>query len=176
MNYQLEQVFQNCFYQHYRTRLVGGASEPLYQPGCGNIDDHQVMYRQDFFASALHEVAHWCIAGDQRRQHIDYGYWYVPDGRDATRQRQFEQVEVKPQAVEWHFALACGVPFRISADNLDGEVRTGGMFARSVSEQAQQYCRDRLPPRAEQFRLALAEEFGGAARPSPVRFEAESLA
>ena len=148
--------------------------EPLYKVGAG--EDHQLIYRQDFCASALHEVAHWCIAGEQRRQHLDYGYWYAPDGRDAMQQRQFEQVEIKPQALEWHFALACQLQFRISVDNLDGDVGAGGVFARAVAEQAQQYCHQHLPARAEHFRLALAREFGGDACPSASCFEAGSLA
>ncbi len=50
------------------------------------------------FASALHEISHWCIAGKARRELVDFGYWYCPDGRDAMTQSQFEDVEVKPQA------------------------------------------------------------------------------
>ncbi len=39
---------------------------------------------------------HWCIAGKARRNRVDFGYWYCPDGRDAQTQSQFEDVEVKP--------------------------------------------------------------------------------
>ena len=55
-----------------------------------------------------------------RRKQVDYGYWYEPDGRDHVQQQAFEQVEVKPQALEWLMALACGVPFEVSCDNLNG--------------------------------------------------------
>ncbi|WP_417667272.1 elongation factor P hydroxylase, partial [Pseudidiomarina sp.] len=41
----------------------------------------------------LLEMSHWCIAGEKRRQLEDYGYWYLPDGRDAQQQHAFEQAE-----------------------------------------------------------------------------------
>ncbi|MEA7548766.1 elongation factor P hydroxylase, partial [Salmonella enterica subsp. enterica serovar Anatum] len=43
-----------------------------------------------------YEISHWCIAGKARRELVDFGYWYCPDGRDAQTQSQFEDVEVKP--------------------------------------------------------------------------------
>ena len=58
---RIEEVFADCFYEDYGTRLQGGASEPLYRPSSGG--DAVIFYREDFAASALHEVAHWCIAG-----------------------------------------------------------------------------------------------------------------
>jgi elongation factor P hydroxylase len=166
VNKILEQVFRDCFYADHRTQLVGGAPEPLYQPAPVTGDDHRIVYREDFFSSALHEVAHWCIAGGERRKRVDYGYWYAPDGRDLLQQRQFEQAEVKPQAIEWHFALACAVPFRVSVDNLHGRRGDGLAFAVAIAEQAQDYLRNRLPPRAEQFRLALAQAFAGNDMPT----------
>jgi elongation factor P hydroxylase len=165
MSQRLEQVFRDCFWADYRTVLVGGGVEPLYQPSSAAGRDHRIVYRENFFASALHEVAHWCIAGAQRREHVDYGYWYAPDGRDPGQQRQFEQVEVKPQALEWHLALACNSSFRISADNLQGQSGDGLAFAVAVAEQAQQYARVGLPVRAQRFRLALASAFAGSDQP-----------
>lgn len=171
MSCLLEQVFRDCFHAQYRTALVGGGEEPLYQPAGAGGGDHRIVYREDFFASALHEAAHWCIAGVQRREQVDYGYWYAPDGRDPAQQRHFEKVEVKPQAVEWHFALACNTGFRISVDNLEGEGSDGLAFAVAVTEQAQHYCRTGLPARAQQLRLALAKAFAGNAAPGAGCFE-----
>ncbi len=51
----------------------------------------------------------------------DLGYWYAPDGRTHEQQALFEQVEIKPQAIEWLFAQAFGRKFRVSLDNLTGE-------------------------------------------------------
>ena len=96
----LRRIFDQLFLHQYNTCLRGGGAEPIYLPAssCGEL--HRVIFRHDYFSSALHEVAHWCIAGPLRRQQVDYGYWYVPDGRDAQQQLRFEQVEARPQALE----------------------------------------------------------------------------
>jgi len=84
-----------------------------------------VIFAHGFYASALHEVAYWCIAGEKRRQLVDYGYWYCPDGRDIQTQHQFENVEIKPQALEWLFCVASDFPFNVSCDNLQGDCEPG---------------------------------------------------
>lgn len=174
-NVDLQQLFHDCFHASYRTRLAGGAPEPLYRP-VGEDGDAVIFYREDYAASALHEVAHWCIAGPRRRQQEDYGYWYAPDGRSASQQRAFEQVEIKPQALEWHFALAAGIAFHVSADNLQSPGGGSDQFAAAVVEQARRYCREPLPPRAAVFRRALANRFGGDGDPVPARFSLEAVA
>jgi hypothetical protein len=152
----LEQVFRACFLASYRTVLVGGGNEPLYLPS----DDperspHRVIYREDYVASALHEVAHWCVAGAARRRLEDYGYWYVPDGRSPEQQARFEQVEVAPQAIEWIFSDAARLPFHLSADNLSGGLGSSDRFERAVRARRRRYLEEGLPPRAEAFRRAL---------------------
>ena len=62
---------------------------PAQQPGALN----RIVFTHDYFASALHEVAHWCVAGPERRRLTDYGYWYAPDGRTEKQQMEFERVE-----------------------------------------------------------------------------------
>lgn len=157
----LEPVF-NTLFAHYNTRLQGGAAEPLYQPALVEGDSHTLFYREDFFASALHETAHWCIAGEARRAQVDFGYWYAPDGRDTEAQRAFEDVEVKPQALEWFFSLACGYPFRVSVDNLsaaDGSLPDVSAFEMRVATQARHWQHTGLPARALAFFNALSERF-----------------
>lgn len=126
----------------YRTRLVGGGIEPEYIPAGNSAPYHQIIFTHDYFASALHELAHWCVAGEQRRLQHDYGYWYAPDGRTPEQQQAFEQVEVKPQALEWMFSRACGVPFRVSADNLDAGLGASLEFKQAIVAQAHGYCDD----------------------------------
>jgi len=160
---RLEAVFEQCFRDSERTALVGGAMEPLYEPAAGHGALHCIHYREDFFASALHEVAHWCIAGRERRQQRDFGYWYAPDGRDGAAQRAFEAAEERPQALEWLFSLACAYPFQVSVDNLDPE--TGAVpdtqpFCDRVFQRALDWQRNGLPERAATFFAALAHEFG----------------
>ena len=166
---ELEAVFHDCFLSDFQTRVQGGANEPLYRPDSAG-ESALIMYREDFAASLLHEVAHWCIAGVRRRRLEDYGYWYEPDGRDASRQSDFERVEARPQALEWHFSLACKLPFRVSLDNLGGEAGCGKSFSAAVAAEARRLCREPLPPRGERFRRALAQRFGGNPRPVEALF------
>ena len=162
---RLEDVFARCFAARYNTRLEGGYDEPLYRPHPADGEAAVILYREDYFASALHEVAHWCIAGDRRRRLTDFGYWYSPDGRTVEQQRAFERVEYKPQALEWHFARACGYRFRISRDNLEGLAVSpddGEGFKRQVQRQAAQWQSHGLPERAQCFVAALRREFSPA--------------
>lgn len=157
----LERVFAGCFARSHRTRLLGGAEEPLYQPAADSGDWNLLYYRQDFFASALHEISHWCIAGSERRRQVDFGYWYNPDGRNPEQQRAFEQVEVFPQALEYFFARACDYPFRVSVDNLDSPENCSKAFRDSIYQRSITLKSQGLPARGEQFYRALALSYGG---------------
>ena len=117
----LVSLFDRCFAVDFNTRLVGGNPEPEYLPADVNNSAHRILFTRDYFRSALHETAHWCVAGADRRLLPDFGYWYAPDGRTADQQRVFEQAEVKPQALEWIFCAATGHRFDVSTDNLSGE-------------------------------------------------------
>jgi len=152
-------IFTQVFGENYHTKLEGGAAEPLYQPALRNGDWAYIYFTQDYFASALHEVAHWCVAGEERRKHVDYGYWYAPDGRSTAEQKVFERVEMVPQALEWIFSVASGVPFRISVDNLEGQMAASRKFKQAVWRQVQGFCVSGLPQRANDFALALAKAF-----------------
>ena len=124
----LERLFRHAFHAEFDTVLCGGGDEPVYLAG----SPARIIYTRDYFRSALHEVAHWCVAGAARRGQDDYGYWYAPDGRDAAQQRLFEQVEVAPQALELLFCAACGHRFRVSVDNLDGGAADERVFREAV--------------------------------------------
>ncbi len=99
-----------------RTLLIGGAPEPLYLPACGR-QPARIRYTRDYAASALHEIAHWCLAAPQRRCRVDYGLWYVPPPRSAADQMRFYGAEVSVQALEMVLTEVCGMAFHISADN-----------------------------------------------------------
>ena len=154
----LELLFAACFRERWRTRLEGGADEPLYLPGTDGAP-HRLCYRADYFASALHEIAHWCIAGPARRRQVDFGYWYLPDGRDAAAQRAFEAVEARPQALEWIFSVAAGYRFRPSVDNLQS---AGGEsdFGARIRAELERCLASALPPRAQRFADALRRCYG----------------
>ena len=154
----LEMIFDNTF-SDMKTMLRGGACEPLYLPSQSSSEQHQLIYREDYFSSALHEIAHWCIAGQKRREKKDFGYWYLPDGRDQSQQDAFEKVEVKPQALEWMFSVACGSRFYLSADNLSGTGRLSAEFASRVQQQALAWCVAGIPNRGLRFIRALENYF-----------------
>lgn len=135
--------------REWQTQLVAGAVEPVYLPAIVSGDVHRIVFAHGYFNSALHELAHWCLAGAERRLREDYGYWYCPDGRDAQQQAAFEQVEVKPQAIEWWFAEAAGRVFRTSTDNLNGTPTDNHPFRQSVQRQACRYATEGLPERAQ---------------------------
>ena len=174
---RLEAVFDACFARACYTRLQGGAQEPLYQPAAGPGGHHVLHYREDYFASALHEVAHWCIAGPQRRRQTDFGYWYAPDGRSPAQQRAFERVECGPQALEWFFSKACGYRFRVSLDNLTGAAAVTDVrrFQQSVIGRARDWQGRGLPARASVFFGALCREFGTVLGPEQLQFTLEEL-
>jgi elongation factor P hydroxylase len=152
----LIQIFNDTFSSSTNTRLIKGDDEPLYSPASDACDYHQIIFAHGFYASALHEISHWCMAGSARRLLEDFGYWYMPDGRDEVQQKIFEQVEIKPQAIEWAFCVAAGKKFNVSADNLNGATPDTLAFKENVYGQVQQYLSVGFPPRAQQFIDALA--------------------
>ena len=156
----LIRLFNTCFESTHNTQLVCGDDEPIYLPADELRPYHAIVFAHGFFSSALHEIAHWLIAGEERRQQVDYGYWYVPDGRNAEQQAQFQQVEVKPQAMEWILSTAAGFQFQFSIDNLNGEETDSEPFKRAVEQQVDVYKQCGLPARAEAFRRVLCDFYG----------------
>jgi elongation factor P hydroxylase len=155
---QLVGIFNQCFLQTYNVQLVPGGDEPLYLPArqqCNASFRHQLICREDFFSSALHEVAHWCIAGKKRREKIDFGYWYFSEGRNIKQQRAFMEVEVRPQALEFIFSQAAAYPFYLSMDDFSTSEKDKNKFAESIAQQAKKYCQSGLSKRAGIFVKAL---------------------
>ena len=153
---ELERLFRATFFDSHHTVLVGGASEPVYLPG----HPHQICYSHDYFRSALHEIAHWCVAGAARRQQEDYGYWYAPDGRSADQQAEFAQAEVYPQALEALFCAACGHDFRVSLDNLNGDGGDEVAFALKVKAKAERLLAEGLAERPARWCEVLKAAYG----------------
>jgi len=114
-------IFNQTFYPTYNTKLELGGDEPIYLPADKEFDYHRIVFARGYYASALHEIAHWCVAGPERRLLEDFGYWYEPDGRTEAVQAEFEKVEIRPQAYEWILAMSAGFPFNVSCDNLHGD-------------------------------------------------------
>ncbi|WP_144394336.1 elongation factor P hydroxylase [Pleionea sediminis] len=161
---QLKSIFEALFFRTYNTRLLFGGDEPFYQ-AAKEGEPAKIISREDYLSSALHEIAHWSIAGAERRQLDDFGYWYEPDGRTADQQSIFEQVEVKPQAIEWALSIACGHTFNLSADNLEEQAAPSDTFRQAVTQQFLNYWHSGLPERAQCLFDQLVRTFHNGRRP-----------
>jgi elongation factor P hydroxylase len=168
-------IFNSCFLEKYNTELVKGADEPLYLPANESQPHNSLFFAHGFFASALHECSHWLIAGENRRKLVDFGYWYVPDGRTNLEQELFQSVEVKPQAMEWILSMAAGSPFRVSVDNLNGADSDTSRFKEAVYRQVCDYCEKGLPARANIFRTSLCDFYGSTRALNIKDFDFEAL-
>lgn len=155
---KLKIVFESLFADSENTLLEYGADEPFYK--ASSAGKKAIIYsRDDYFSSALHEIAHWCIAGKERRKIDDFGYWYKPEGRSESEQVEFEKVEVKPQAIEWALSLATEQKFHFSADNLSQGIGASESFKHKVECQLREYIANGLPSRAQQLFDALNSSF-----------------
>lgn len=124
------------WFRHRHTILVKGKHEPEYFAAT-DTEPAKIVFAHGFFASCLHEISHWCVAGQKRRLLNDFGYWYAPDGRNEQQQQQFEQVEILPQGIECLLTLACSKPFKVSKDNLFADFDTNqSTFESDVQAQA----------------------------------------
>jgi len=156
----LIRLFNRLFLSSYNTELVAGGDEPVYLPADQNHPRHRIIFAHGFYASALHEIAHWCVAGPERRLLEDFGYWYKPDGRTAEEQAEFERVEVRPQAYEWIFNMAAGRRFHFSADNLSAGIGASEEFRQSVLDEVHRILHQGLPPRVATLVEGLRREYG----------------
>lgn len=139
----------------YHAVLVGGAPEPLYLPA-GPGGPAEIRYTRDYAQSALHELAHWCIAGARRRGQIDYGYWYQPPPRDLAARDRFFAVETRVQGLELLFARVAGVRFHVSVDDPGSDP---GDFERHVRVEAQRWLRHGFPTRTRAVLAALGDDW-----------------
>ncbi len=176
-------LFNDTFFEGYNTRLIKGGNEPLYLPAnslpqSGSPDTtalndkvcsyHQIIFARGYYASAFHEISHWCQAGEARRLLEDFGYWYQPDGRNELEQKKFEQVEVIPQAIEWAFNAAAQRQFHVSSDNLNGFQADTNSFQKKVFQQVKVFLDKGFPERANQFIEVLAQFYN---TPLPLTIE-----
>ena len=156
----LMSLFDETFFTSYHTRLIKGQDEPIYLPADHTRPFHQIVFAHGYFASALHEIAHWLVAGEERRLQEDYGYWYCPDGRDEQQQAAFQAVEVKPQAIEWMLCAAAGFKFNVSCDNLNGVQPCRVSFQREVYQRVMHLLAHGVNARTQSFLCALAHFYG----------------
>lgn len=148
-------LFNRLFQDSENTVLVRGDAEPVYLPADQQHPHARIVFAHGFFSSALHEIAHWCVAGVERRQQVDFGYWYAPDGRSPEQQKTFEALEIKPQALEWILARAAGFRFRVSCDNLLSGPFDLAQFKRNIHAEVLRRLYTGLPERVRRLVQAL---------------------
>jgi len=168
-------IFNQLFQNTYHTCLVRGSSEPIYLPKSSERVYNEIHFAHGFFSSALHEIAHWCVAGKERRKLEDFGYWYEPDGRTVAKQKEFEQVEIKPQALEWSFSVAANHSFRVSVDNLSTGYNDTESFKQNVYTQVCKYLENGYPKRASMFIHMLLNTFGNSRPLTKEMFDPSSI-
>jgi elongation factor P hydroxylase len=165
-HWAIAETFNACFEDRFHTVMVGGADEPLYIPPSPSSPG-ELRYREDYPASALHEAAHWCIAGPERRKQLDFGYTYTPPPRNPHAQVAFFAGEARAQALESIFAQAACVRFVLSIDDLESLDRRrecSEAFAAGVEVERQRVNRQieaHQLRRAAQFAAALAGKSDG---------------
>lgn len=160
---QLIDIFDSCFFEEFNVRLVKGDDEPIYLPADEQEKFNRIVFAHGYYASGMHEISHWCVAGAERHKLVDFGYWYCPDGRDAQTQSEFEKVEIKPQAYEWLFCAAAGFSFNVSCDNLSGDCEPDRVgFQNKVRLEVLKMLRDGIPPRPARFIKALQSFYNTA--------------
>ncbi|WP_415903328.1 elongation factor P hydroxylase [Neptuniibacter sp. QD29_5] len=157
---ELIPLFNQLFKSSLNTILVKGDDEPIYLPADQDNPHHRVIFAHGFYASALHEIAHWCVAGPERRKLEDFGYWYKPDGRTADEQAEFEKVEIRPQAFEWLMSKAAGHKFNFSADNLSSDIGASDSFKANVLNTVHELLENGLPERVGILVEALRKQRG----------------
>ena len=154
----LKLLNQNYLYQ-FNTQIIGGFDEPFYKTFVGK-KPAQIQFSHDYIRSALHELAHWCVAGKERRKQDDYGYWYAADGRNQQQQNEFFKVEIKPQVIEWAFSIVLGIPFEASVDNLGTQVEGVDDFNQNLRKQLSNYVVKGFPKRTRELLLLLSNYRG----------------
>ena len=90
---QLVEIFDKCFADDFNTRLIKGDDEPIYLPADSEVPYNRIVFAHGFYASALHEISHWCIAGKARREQVEFWLLVLPgrprcdDAKQVRRRR-----------------------------------------------------------------------------------------
>ena len=117
-------VLQVCQRVLPTLHIQGGASEPFYQAPKGNRPAI-LFFREDFVRSLFHELAHYSLAGDMRRQIDDFGYWYCPVAGHRGNKSNLSRLKARPQGLEKLFCEIWAVPFSPSLDDFSGRKAFG---------------------------------------------------
>ena len=157
---RIAELFNERLGRDHNTVLHGGAHEPLYVPagkgaGAELCNPAKLYFTLDYPRSALHEIAHWCLAGCERRNKIDFGYRYTAPPRSQVQQERFFALELRTQALELIFCRAAGLNFSPSADNLEVDRQVISAFHLQIERTATCWLDTGVQGRAQTFLSAL---------------------
>lgn len=142
-------VFESTFVD---LNIKGGADEPFYKAAT-KYEKSTIYFRSNYPRSLLHEMSHYCLAGNKRRQLDDFGYWYTACGRDVEEQQRFETVEARPQGLEKAMCEVIGLKFSPSLDDFSGRAPSKA-FLRNL-DVAYKEMLNSPPPTAKKALLAI---------------------
>jgi elongation factor P hydroxylase len=154
------ELFNAEFKDSENTSIAESPDEPIYLPANETESLNQILYTAGSYTSVLHEISHWCIAGEGRRKQVDYGYWYKPDFQTPKESELYTQFEAKTHGIEWIFSLAAGVPFYIIPNNLSAGFEVSQDLKEAVYRATLNYLNKGLPISAERFKHALLKYYG----------------
>lgn len=152
---ELVKLLNGSYLNQYNTKIIGGFDEPFYKAS-KNGEIAEIQFSHDYIRSALHELSHWCVAGERRRNIDDYDYWYALDGRNQQQQDEFFKCEIKPQSIEWAFSIICGVKFEASVDNLNNLVDGIELFKSNLNLKINSYLINGFSKRVNSLLILLA--------------------
>jgi len=132
--------------------IRGGAEEPLYTAPKEDATA-TIHFRSNYPRSLLHEVSHYCLAGERRRCIDDFGFWYFPSGRTVEEQQRFELVEARPQGLEKAMCEIMGIAFSPSLD--DFSTRPMSTIFLQRLDMAYREMKEAPPPTAKRALFAL---------------------
>ncbi|CAM3733149.1 elongation factor P hydroxylase [Halomonas casei] len=139
-------------------KITGGAEEPFYVAPKKKTDAI-IYFRSNYPRSLLHEISHYCLAGDRRRNIDDFGFWYSPCGRTVENQSRFEIAEARPQGLEKVMCEIVGLKFSPSLDDFSGHPPSEG-FLKNL-DVAYREMMTSPPPTAEKALCGL-KKYGDA--------------
>lgn len=142
--------------------IISGADEPYYEAPKIKAKA-KIFFKENYPRSLLHEMAHYCLAGQKRRKLDDYGYWYTECGRTSVEQELFQLVEARPQGLEKAMCEAIGIHFSPSLDDFSGR-SISEVFLKNLEVQYQEMITNPPPTARIALEALLLTDFAKATK------------
>ncbi len=126
-------------------------------PADAEVPYNRIVFAHGFYASAIHEISHWCIAGKARRELVDFSATGIARmGVMPKRKASLKMLKRSRRHSTGCSVLAAGYPLNVSCDNLEGDFEPDRVvFQRRVHAQVMDYLANGIPERPARFIKAL---------------------